>query len=231
MLDENREQVLDSDVSSHCEQIHSSAIIYQKTAYQVPITVEPYAILGIQDRFHPESQLVLGTRAFIGSRCTLYGGVVVGDNFDISDQSTVFYDNQFGQACRIGPKAIIKNGCRFGDNVRVNAAVFMENVEVGSNVFIGPGTVFTDDLHPPCPRRKDCVRKTKVGSHVSIGANVTIAPGVTIGDYCQIYAGSVVTSDVASYSVMAGIPAKRIKHFGDLQCKAGFYKKPFDWWE
>ena len=211
--------------------IHETALIYPNVEYGKKVTIEPFAIVGIQDRFHPQGKLILGERAFIGSRCTLYAGVEIGDDFDISDQSSVFYDNLFGNFCRIGPKAIIKNGCQFGNYVRINAKVFMERVIVGSHVFIGPGTIFTDDRHPPCPHYADCVPKTEVDSYVSIGANVVVVPGVKIGHHCQIYAGSVITSDVEPYSVMAGHPAKKIKMFDDLKCSAGIYTKAFQWWE
>jgi acetyltransferase-like isoleucine patch superfamily enzyme len=210
--------------------IHETAIIYPHVKTGQGLVVEPFAILGIQDRFHPVSELIIGERAFIGSRCTVYAGVQINDDFDISDQSTIFFDNIFGKFCRIGPKAIIKNGCRFGDYVRVNAGVFMERVIVGSHVFIGPGTTFTDDRHPPCPHYSQCVPKTEVDSYVSIGANVVIAPGIKIGHHCQIYAGSVVTRDVEPHSVMAGNPAKRIKAFNELVCTAGVYEKPYAWW-
>jgi len=211
--------------------IHDTALIYPNVRYGNSIIVEPFAILGIQDRFHPESELVIGERAFVGSRCTVYAGVQVGDDFDISDQSTVFYDNIFGNACRIGPKAMIKNGCRLGNHVRINAGVFLERVIIGSNVFIGPGTTFTDDKHAPCPHYADCVPKSEVGDFVSIGANVVIAPGIKIGHHCQVYAGSVVTKDVEPFSVMAGNPAKKIKKFNELKCSAGIYQKPFEWWD
>jgi len=209
--------------------IDKSAIIYRNVKHGGEIIIEPFAILGIHDRFRPESELIIGNRAFIGSRCTVYSGVMIGDDFDISDQSTVFYGNVIGNSCRIGPKAIIKNDCKMGDYVRVNAAVFMERVILGSYVFIGPGTTFTDDKHPPCPHYADCVPKTEVGSYVSIGANVVIAPGIKIGHHCQIYAGSVVTADVEPGSVIAGSPARRVKSFSELKCSAGIYQKPFDW--
>ena len=154
-----------------------------------------------------------------------------GNNFDISDQTTIFYDNNFGDNCRIGPKAIIKNNCEVGSNVRINANVFMERVIIGSNVFIGPGTIFCDDMHPPCPRYADCVPKIIVDSFVSIGAGVVVAPGVKIGHHVQIYSGSIITKNVEPYSVMAGNPAKKIKDFRELTCFAGFYEKPFDAWE
>ena len=40
------------------------------------------------------AKLIIGDNAFIGSRCTIYAGVTIGNNFDISDQSSVFYDNE-----------------------------------------------------------------------------------------------------------------------------------------
>lgn len=193
--------------------------------------IEPFAILGIQDRFHPEAQLIIGKNAFIGSRSTLYTGVTAGDHFDVSDQTTVFTNNIFGDRVRIGPKAVIKNDCQVGNDVRINSQVFMERVVLENNIFIGPHTVFSDDLHPPCPRSKECVPRTHVESFVSIGANVFIAPGLRIGHHSQIYGGAVVLKDVPPGSVIAGNPGRKIKEFSELECKPKFFEKPFEWWE
>jgi maltose O-acetyltransferase len=46
---------------------------------------------------------------------------------------------------------------------------------------------------------------------VWIGANVTIFPGVSVGKCSVIRAGSIVMNDVESYSIYAGIPAKKIR--------------------
>ncbi len=46
---------------------------------------------------------------------------------------------------------------------------------------------------------------------VWIGANAVILPGVTIGSHCVIAAGAVVTKDVPTHSLVAGVPAKVIK--------------------
>lgn len=50
--------------------------------------------------------------------------------------------------------------------------------------------------------------RIKVGSRVFIGARVILLPGVTVGDNVVIGAGSVVTRDVPSGVVAAGVPAR-----------------------
>eukprot|EP01137_Pigoraptor_chileana_P010926 Opistho-2@61095 len=52
---------------------------------------------------------------------------------------------------------------------------------------------------------------TKIGNDVWIGYEAKIRAGVTIGDGAVIGMGSVVTNDVAPYSIVAGVPAKEIR--------------------
>ena len=54
-------------------------------------------------------------------------------------------------------------------------------------------------------------KPVKIGNKVWIGAHATILPGVTIGDGAVVAAGAVVTKDVPSNVVVAGVPAKVIK--------------------
>jgi len=51
---------------------------------------------------------------------------------------------------------------------------------------------------------------TRVKRGASIGANATIICGCTIGSYCMIGAGAVVTKDVPDYALLVGNPAKLI---------------------
>lgn len=52
----------------------------------------------------------------------------------------------------------------------------------------------------------------KIGKYVWIGSNVTILPSVTIHDFSIIGASAVVTKNVPSKSVYAGVPVKWIKN-------------------
>ena len=76
-------------------------------------------------------------------------------------------------------------------------------------------------------RRKG--KAVTVGHDVWIGHNAVIMPGVTIGNGAVIGAGAVVTKDVAPYSVVAGVPAKKInmRFSDDLVAKIEQLK----WWD
>ena len=58
--------------------------------------------------------------------------------------------------------------------------------------------------------RKKEIKKTIVYDGVTFGANSTIVCGVTIGEYALIGAGAVITKNVLPFSLMVGVPAKRI---------------------
>lgn len=55
------------------------------------------------------------------------------------------------------------------------------------------------------------IERIAIGNDVWIGDNVTLAHGITIGDGAVVAANSVVTKDVAPFTVVGGVPARRIK--------------------
>ena len=69
-----------------------------------------------------------------------------------------------------------------------------------------------------------------VGHDVWIGHNVAVMPGVTVGNGAAIGTGAVVTKDVEPYSVVAGVPAKKIKmRFSDDLIQKIEKSKWWDW--
>ena len=70
--------------------------------------------------------------------------------------------------------------------------------------------------------------RTKIGNDVWIGLNVIIIAGVRIGDGAVIGAGSVVTKDVPSYAIWAGIPARQIRERFDKETIRKL--KALSWW-
>lgn len=65
------------------------------------------------------------------------------------------------------------------------------------------GMARTDDWSTNTPAR--------IGNDVWIGADVFLSAGVTIGDGAIVAARSVVTRDVAPYSIVGGVPARPIR--------------------
>lgn len=51
----------------------------------------------------------------------------------------------------------------------------------------------------------------KIKDDVWVGAGVIILSGVTIGECSVIGAGAVVTKDVEPYTIVAGVPARKIR--------------------
>ena len=69
-----------------------------------------------------------------------------------------------------------------------------------------------------------------IGNDVWIGENVLIMQGVIIGDGAIIGSGSIVTKNIDSYSICAGVPAKKIRmRFSDEQIKQLLKIKWWNW--
>ena len=87
-----------------------------------------------------------------------------------------------------------------------------EKITIGEDVKISEEVIIRDsDNHSIL---KDGYQKTKpihIGNHVWIGLRATILKGVTIGDGAVIAAGAVVTKDVPSKALVAGVPARVIR--------------------
>lgn len=52
---------------------------------------------------------------------------------------------------------------------------------------------------------------TYIGNHVNIGWGAVVNPGLKIGDHVIVGANSVVTKDIPSNCIVAGVPAKIVK--------------------
>jgi UDP-2-acetamido-3-amino-2,3-dideoxy-glucuronate N-acetyltransferase len=134
----------------------------------------------------------------------------IGPGTKIWHFSHVMRDTRIGARCNIGQNVVVSPQCVIGDNVKIqnNVSVYT-GVILEDDVFCGPSMVFTNVINPRSfIERKDEYRQTLVKRGASIGANATIVCGVTLGRYCVIGAGGVVTRDVPDYSVVYGNPAR-----------------------
>lgn len=117
---------------------------------------------------------------------------------------------RIGERCNIGQNVVISPDCVIGKGVKIqnNVSVYT-GVTVEDDVFLGPSMVFTNVINPRAfIERKSEYRPTLVRRGASIGANATIVCGVTLGEYCFVGAGAVVTHDVPPYATVYGNPAR-----------------------
>jgi UDP-2-acetamido-3-amino-2,3-dideoxy-glucuronate N-acetyltransferase len=115
-----------------------------------------------------------------------------------------------GERCSLGQNVVVMPGTRLGNNVKVqNNVSIYEGVECGDDVFLGPSMVFTNVTNPRAHvSRKHEYQRTPVGQGASIGANATIVCGNSLGEYCFVGAGAVVTRDVPPFALVTGVPAR-----------------------
>jgi len=136
------------------------------------------------------------------------------------------YGCEIGDSCKIGAFVEIRKSVKIGRNVKIQAFAFIpEGITIEDGVFIGPHVCFTNDKYPKAVNQDGTLMNsddweiipTVVQKGANIGANATIICGVTIGEHALIGAGAVVTRDVPSYALVAGVPARVIGDVRDRQ--------------
>ena len=126
-----------------------------------------------------------------------------------------------GQKIRVRQPTIIYNPERIkaGDHVDIGEFCHIRagaGLTIGSRVLVAAHVVITTQGHPITLPRWNINEQAsiEIGNDVWIGAHSTILPGVSIGDGAVIAAGAVVTKNVEKRSVVAGIPAVKIRDIG-----------------
>jgi predicted dehydrogenase/acetyltransferase-like isoleucine patch superfamily enzyme len=139
-------------------------------------------------------------------------GCSIGEGTKIWHFSHVLARTRIGRNCTLGQNVVAGPDVAIGDNCKIqnNVSVY-KGVTLEDGVFCGPSCVFTNVINPRAEiERKEEFRPTRVKRGASIGANATIVCGVTLGEYCFIGAGAVVTKDVPAFALMVGAPASRV---------------------
>jgi UDP-2-acetamido-3-amino-2,3-dideoxy-glucuronate N-acetyltransferase len=144
--------------------------------------------------------------AYVDDPCTIGEGTRIWHFVHVLKGCDIGRSCSLGQNVMVGPDVRVGNACKIQNNVSLYAGVELED-----GVFCGPSCVFTNVNNPRAEiERKSEFRTTLVKRGATIGANATIVCGHTLGAYCFIAAGAVITGDVPAYALMAGVPARRI---------------------
>lgn len=136
----------------------------------------------------------IGENSKVWHFCHLMGGAVIRKNCSL------------GQNVFVASSVVLGDGCKVQNNVSIYKGVVCEE-----EVFLGPSCVFTNVKNPRSSvnRRAEYLR-THVGRGATIGANATIVCGLSLGAYCFVGAGAVVTRNIPEFALVVGSPARQI---------------------
>ena len=163
----------------------------------------------------------IGENSSIAYPCSLQGGgqkrIKIGNNTQIQSYSILgCWENYRDQ--KFSPTITIGDNCSIGEYGHITAC---NNITIGNGLLTGHYVYIGDNAHgglsieeaniPPIGRQLISKGEVVIGNNVWIGDKVTVLGGVTIGDNVIIGANSVVTHDVPSNCMAAGIPAKVVK--------------------
>jgi bifunctional UDP-N-acetylglucosamine pyrophosphorylase/glucosamine-1-phosphate N-acetyltransferase len=165
----------------------------------------------------------------IGDGCTIRPGTRitdsrVGHGVEIRDNCLI-QDSEVGNGCTVGPMAHLRGNAKMqaeskvgnfvelkkttlGSGSKASHLTYLGDATIGENTNIGAGTV-------TCNYDGKNKNETKIGDNVRIGSDTMLVAPVEVGDRAVTGAGSVVTEDVPSDTLVAGVPAKIKKKLGE----------------
>jgi UDP-3-O-[3-hydroxymyristoyl] glucosamine N-acyltransferase len=147
-----------------------------------------------------------------GKNCIIHPSVVIGDaGFSFTrDKETLeltrkphHYSVEIGNNVEIGANSNIARGSYtdtvIGDGTKIDALVHIgHNAKIGKNCIIVAGAVVGGS--------------TQIGDNCWIGMNASLKNRIKVGNGVIVGAGSYVSNDVNDGDIVAGVPAKSIKH-------------------
>jgi acetyltransferase-like isoleucine patch superfamily enzyme len=131
------------------------------------------------------------------------------------------YGCEIGDETKIGTFVEIQKNATVGRRCKISSHTFVcEGVTIEDQVFIGHGVTFVNDRFPRAATptgelqtEKDWkVEPTLVKKGASIGSGATVLSNLVIGEHAIVGAGSVVTRDVPPHTIVAGNPARPLRH-------------------
>lgn len=138
-------------------------------------------------------------------------GAIIGAGTKIWHFAHISAGARIGEKCIFGQNTFVADGVVIGSNVKVqnNVAIYT-GTTIEDDVFLGPSCVLTNVSNPRSQiNRHSLYERTTIQRGATIGANATVVCGVTLGRYCFIAAGAVVTRDVANYALIQGVPGRQ----------------------
>lgn len=163
----------------------------------------------------------VGDKVIIERPCKLqgkgYSNISIGKDTNIRSYTVLGcwkkYDKQ-----EFSPSISIGSNCNIGEYNHITA---INRITIGDGLLTGRFVYIGDNAHgslsleeadiPPAKRHLVSKGEIVIGNNVWIGDKATVLPGVRIGDNVIIASNAVVTHDVPSNTLVAGVPAEVVR--------------------
>ncbi len=196
-----------------------NVVIYEGTKIGKNVIIADNAVVGRPPLAPKHSALTrktelppaqIGDNVRIGTGAVIYAGTRLDADVYVADLATVREEVTVGEGTIIGRGVAIENRCTIGRRCKIETNAYICALStVGDYCFIAPGVCFTNDNF--LGRTKERFKHHKGASLLRgarIGANATLLPGIEIGEDALVAAGAVVTKNVPSGKVVAGVPGR-----------------------
>ena len=166
------------------------------------------------DLYYMDS-ILLHKGVYIDKYCRLHASeaeIVLGKNNRVMKGA---YLCSYVSNARKGEGITTGSGCWIGINTHLQSG--QGGLTIGRNVLIGPNAVISTGNHDyektylPAIEQEFYGKPIHIGDNVWIGSNAVILGGVNIGEHSVVAAGAVVSGDVDAYTVVGGVPARKIR--------------------
>ncbi len=172
-------------------------------------------LIGRNVRIMAPWNLKTGKRTYIGDNsyveCYCEDKVVLGDYVTLRENTWIQCRsglNRPGQGLTIEDHVYIGPGSIIGVGGKIT---IKSGTQIGARLTMSAESHEYSEVHKNYTSGDVTRRGIVINNNCWIGNNVTILDGVEIGEGCVIGAGSVVTKSIASFTVIAGVPAKKIR--------------------
>ena len=130
------------------------------------------------------------------------------------------YGCTIGEETKVGSFVEVQKNASIGRRCKISSHTFIcEGVTIEDECFIGHHVCFINDPYPRATTADGQLQTeadwkvvpTVVKRGASIGSGAILLCGITIGENAVVGAGAVVTKNVASNEVVAGVPARALR--------------------
>jgi acetyltransferase-like isoleucine patch superfamily enzyme len=127
----------------------------------------------------------------------------------------VQFDERSSATIALGAETWGAGGLSVGARSSIGQRCFIDargGVRIDDDVSLSRDVLVLTATHDPdSPDFVTTLAPVRFESHSWVAARATVLPGVTVGEGAVVAAGSVVTADVAPYTIVGGVPARVLR--------------------